>query len=162
MRNRRLVRAAAVFSGLALILAACGDDDDEASTEDTTSGAEETTTTAAPDDGGGGDGALAGMRGTTPLPETTPEVEAFQDRMLEADPALEDFNYGPEAYDAVLEELRDADGLLSMPTREWLAAEAFALTARYDTAIARWVAGVDQRRSLPSSPPESRGVAVIQ
>ena len=37
----------------------------------------------------------------------------------------------PESYDAVLEELRDADGLLSMPTREWLAAEAFAYTARY-------------------------------
>jgi phosphoribosylaminoimidazolecarboxamide formyltransferase/IMP cyclohydrolase len=27
-----------------------------------------------------------------------------------------------------------------MPTREWLAAEAFAYTARYDTAIARWFA----------------------
>ncbi len=46
----------------------------------------------------------------------------------------------PESYDAVLEELRDADGLLSMPTREWLAAEAFAYTARYDTAISRWFA----------------------
>src|SRR5205823_9401356 len=46
----------------------------------------------------------------------------------------------PESYDAVLEELRAADGVLSMPTREHLAAEAFALTARYDTAIARWFA----------------------
>jgi phosphoribosylaminoimidazolecarboxamide formyltransferase/IMP cyclohydrolase len=46
----------------------------------------------------------------------------------------------PESYDAVLEELRSADGVLSMPTREHLAAEAFALTARYDTAIARWFA----------------------
>ena len=46
----------------------------------------------------------------------------------------------PESYDAVLEELRDSDGLLSMPTREWLAAEAFAYTARYDTAISRWFA----------------------
>jgi phosphoribosylaminoimidazolecarboxamide formyltransferase/IMP cyclohydrolase len=44
----------------------------------------------------------------------------------------------PESYDAVLEELRDAGGTLSMPTRESLAAEAFAYTARYDTAIARW------------------------
>jgi ABC-type branched-subunit amino acid transport system substrate-binding protein len=104
MRNRRLVRAAAVFSGLALILAACGDDDEgETSTESTeaASGAEETTTTAA-EDGGGGGGELAGMRGTTPLPETTPEVEAFQARMLEVDPALEDFNYGPESYDAAI------------------------------------------------------------
>src|SRR3954471_4341663 len=44
----------------------------------------------------------------------------------------------PESYDAVLEELRASDGVLSMPTREHLAGEAFALTARYDTAIARW------------------------
>jgi phosphoribosylaminoimidazolecarboxamide formyltransferase/IMP cyclohydrolase len=46
----------------------------------------------------------------------------------------------PESYDAVLEELRSSDGILSMATRESLAAEAFALTARYDTAIARWFA----------------------
>ena len=46
----------------------------------------------------------------------------------------------PRAYDAVLEELRETDGMLSLPTRESLAAEAFAYTARYDTAIARWFA----------------------
>jgi phosphoribosylaminoimidazolecarboxamide formyltransferase/IMP cyclohydrolase len=28
--------------------------------------------------------------------------------------------------------------MLSLPTREWLAAEAFSYTARYDTAISRW------------------------
>ncbi len=44
----------------------------------------------------------------------------------------------PESYDAVLMELEESDGQLSMPTREALAADAFALTARYDTAIARW------------------------
>jgi len=44
----------------------------------------------------------------------------------------------PESYDAVLAELREADRRLSLPTREMLAAEAFAYTARYDTAIARW------------------------
>jgi phosphoribosylaminoimidazolecarboxamide formyltransferase/IMP cyclohydrolase len=44
----------------------------------------------------------------------------------------------PESYDAVLEELRMADGLLSEQTREALAMEAFAYTARYDAAIARW------------------------
>jgi phosphoribosylaminoimidazolecarboxamide formyltransferase/IMP cyclohydrolase len=44
----------------------------------------------------------------------------------------------PASYDAVLDELREADGRLSMVTRESLAAEAFAYTARYDTAIARW------------------------
>jgi phosphoribosylaminoimidazolecarboxamide formyltransferase / IMP cyclohydrolase len=46
----------------------------------------------------------------------------------------------PESYDAILDELRGADCRLSMPTRESLAADAFATTARYDTAIARWFA----------------------
>ncbi|MDQ3630891.1 MAG: bifunctional phosphoribosylaminoimidazolecarboxamide formyltransferase/IMP cyclohydrolase [Actinomycetota bacterium] len=44
----------------------------------------------------------------------------------------------PESYDALLEELRDTGGTIAMPTREALAADAFALTARYDTAISRW------------------------
>ncbi|MGB0097249.1 MAG: bifunctional phosphoribosylaminoimidazolecarboxamide formyltransferase/IMP cyclohydrolase [Solirubrobacteraceae bacterium] len=44
----------------------------------------------------------------------------------------------PESYDAVLAELRESDRRLSASTRENLAAEAFAYTARYDTAIARW------------------------
>jgi phosphoribosylaminoimidazolecarboxamide formyltransferase / IMP cyclohydrolase len=44
----------------------------------------------------------------------------------------------PESYDAVLAELRESDRRLSPATREFLAAEAFAYTARYDTAIARW------------------------
>jgi phosphoribosylaminoimidazolecarboxamide formyltransferase / IMP cyclohydrolase len=46
----------------------------------------------------------------------------------------------PESYDAVLDELRSADATLSLPTREALAAEAFAYTARYDIAISRWFA----------------------
>ncbi len=45
----------------------------------------------------------------------------------------------PASYDAVLEELRASDRRLSLQTRESLAAEAFAYTARYDTAITRWV-----------------------
>jgi phosphoribosylaminoimidazolecarboxamide formyltransferase/IMP cyclohydrolase len=44
----------------------------------------------------------------------------------------------PESYDAVLAELRESDCRLSAQTREFLAAEAFSYTARYDTAIARW------------------------
>src|SRR5215217_7952076 len=44
----------------------------------------------------------------------------------------------PESYDAVLQELVDSSGRLSLGTREPLAAEAFSYTARYDTAIARW------------------------
>ena len=46
----------------------------------------------------------------------------------------------PESYDAVLEELSSSEGELSPQTRESLAAEAFAYTARYDTSIARWFA----------------------
>jgi len=44
----------------------------------------------------------------------------------------------PESYDAVLAELRESGCGLSPGTRENLAAEAFAYTARYDSAIARW------------------------
>jgi phosphoribosylaminoimidazolecarboxamide formyltransferase / IMP cyclohydrolase len=44
----------------------------------------------------------------------------------------------PESYDAVLDELRRSGGRLSSRTRETLAMEAFAYTARYDTAISRW------------------------
>ncbi|MDQ3587202.1 MAG: bifunctional phosphoribosylaminoimidazolecarboxamide formyltransferase/IMP cyclohydrolase [Actinomycetota bacterium] len=46
----------------------------------------------------------------------------------------------PESYDAVLEELRAAEGRLSERTRESLAMEAFSYTARYDASIARWFA----------------------
>src|SRR3954467_11253071 len=46
----------------------------------------------------------------------------------------------PESYDAVLDELRESDGLLSGRTRESLATEAFGYTARYDAAISRWFA----------------------
>src|ERR1700752_3923843 len=44
----------------------------------------------------------------------------------------------PASYDAILAELRESECRLSPGTRETLAAEAFAYTARYDTAIARW------------------------
>src|SRR5215211_5762388 len=43
-------------------------------------------------------------------------------------------------YAAVLDELRESGGRLSGRTRESLAMEAFAYTARYDTAISRWFA----------------------
>jgi phosphoribosylaminoimidazolecarboxamide formyltransferase/IMP cyclohydrolase len=46
----------------------------------------------------------------------------------------------PESYDAVLDELQASGGKLSVDTRRALAGEAYALTARYDTAIARWFA----------------------
>ena len=48
----------------------------------------------------------------------------------------------PERYPAVLEELR-ATGQLSLTTRRALAAEAFATTAAYEAAIARWFGDVE-------------------
>ncbi len=48
----------------------------------------------------------------------------------------------PERYDAILEELRE-HGELSLETRRSLAAEAFATTAAYETAIARWFQDVE-------------------
>src|SRR3989440_4727229 len=54
----------------------------------------------------------------------------------------------PVSYDAVLAELRESDRRLSPSTRESLAAEAFAYTARYDTAIARWFQ--ERREGSPS------------
>jgi phosphoribosylaminoimidazolecarboxamide formyltransferase / IMP cyclohydrolase len=44
----------------------------------------------------------------------------------------------PESYDAVIEELSESDGRISSRTRQTLALEAFAYTARYDSAISRW------------------------
>jgi phosphoribosylaminoimidazolecarboxamide formyltransferase/IMP cyclohydrolase len=46
----------------------------------------------------------------------------------------------PDDYQRVLDELRDAHGTLSLPTRKELAAKAFACTARYDAAISTWFA----------------------
>ena len=43
------------------------------------------------------------------------------------------------------------EGMLSLPTREWLAAEAFSYTARYDTAISRWFA--EKTEEFPQLPP---------
>jgi phosphoribosylaminoimidazolecarboxamide formyltransferase / IMP cyclohydrolase len=55
----------------------------------------------------------------------------------------------PADYDDVLAELRDADGRLSLDTRQRLTAKAFACTARYDAAIASWFA----QRTYEGFPP---------
>jgi phosphoribosylaminoimidazolecarboxamide formyltransferase/IMP cyclohydrolase len=49
----------------------------------------------------------------------------------------------PEQYDALLQELRDT-GALSFETRRALAADAFATTAAYEVAIARWFGDVER------------------
>ena len=48
----------------------------------------------------------------------------------------------PERYGSILAELREI-GEISLETRRALAAEAFALTAAYEAAIARWFADRD-------------------
>jgi phosphoribosylaminoimidazolecarboxamide formyltransferase/IMP cyclohydrolase len=59
----------------------------------------------------------------------------------------------PADYGGVLAELRESAGRLSLATRERLAGEAFALTARYDAAISTWFA---QRTHHESFPPHWR------
>src|SRR5262249_53415954 len=54
----------------------------------------------------------------------------------------------PASYDAVLQELKDSGGRLSLGTRESLAAEAFSYTARYDSAISRWF--VEKQDDFPT------------
>jgi len=49
----------------------------------------------------------------------------------------------PSQYAAVLEELRAGDGEVSAETRRRLAGKAFQLTARYDSAIANWMAELE-------------------
>lgn len=44
-------------------------------------------------------GSMEGIRGTLPAAELTSD---FQERLLETDPELIDFSYGPETYDAVI------------------------------------------------------------
>jgi phosphoribosylaminoimidazolecarboxamide formyltransferase / IMP cyclohydrolase len=86
--------------------------------------------------------AWAGRRGVTEH-EVLEHIDIGGPTMIRA--AAKNFGFTavvvkPESYDAVLQELREGDGKLSLPTRESLAAEAFAYTARYDTAISRWFA----------------------
>lgn len=45
------------------------------------------------------EGTLEGAKGTLP---GNPADDTFRDRMMEVDPDLEDFSYGPESYDAVV------------------------------------------------------------
>jgi phosphoribosylaminoimidazolecarboxamide formyltransferase/IMP cyclohydrolase len=82
----------------------------------------------------------AAMRGVTEH-EVIENVDIGGPTMIRA--AAKNFGFAavvtrPESYDAVLQELRDSGGRLSLATRENLATEAFSYTARYDTAIARW------------------------
>ena len=82
----------------------------------------------------------AGVRGVQER-EVIENIDIGGPTMIRA--AAKNYRYvapvvSPESYDAVLAELRESDRGLAPATRQNLAAEAFAYTARYDTAIARW------------------------
>ena len=109
MAKTTVRRVGTIVVGLSLFAAACGSD--EGGGADTTGAAgteapattEAAATSEAPDTtaaAAGGDtaGALAGMKGTTPLLELSQD---FKDKLLAIDPALQDFNYAAETYDAV-------------------------------------------------------------
>jgi phosphoribosylaminoimidazolecarboxamide formyltransferase/IMP cyclohydrolase len=66
----------------------------------------------------------------------------------------------PGQYAAVLAELRERDGVLCDATRARLAGEAFARTARYDAAIATYLAGRDGGTGFP--PAVAAGGILVQ
>ncbi|MDQ3733591.1 MAG: ABC transporter substrate-binding protein, partial [Actinomycetota bacterium] len=90
-------------------------------------------------------GSLANMRGTTPLTELSPD---FTDRLLEVDPALVDFNYAAETYDAVVlaalaaETARTNDATTFAPFVNGLTANGDKCTD-YATCLAIVAAGGD-------------------
>jgi hypothetical protein len=108
MRNGKSVRTVAVSGAALLALAACGGGDDGGGTS-AEGGSEEKQVNVYGTDGNVGDplgeefqeeGALEGMKGTTPLTDLSQE---FRDRLLEVDPNLGNtFNYAGESYDAVV------------------------------------------------------------
>ena len=67
----------------------------------------------------------------------------------------------PSQYGAVLDELTRTGGALSGATRDRLAREAFARTAEYDAAIARWLSGV-AGASEPQARPTAAGTGEPQ
>ncbi|MGD9702547.1 MAG: ABC transporter substrate-binding protein [Acidimicrobiia bacterium] len=118
MRKTRLRRVGAVVLGLSLVAAACGGDDDDESTgtdvettaaastettaapETTEAAAEETTTSAAAS--GDTEGALAGMKGTTPLVKLSDDfVAQLQETPTAKATPFTDPNYAGETYDAI-------------------------------------------------------------
>jgi ABC-type branched-subunit amino acid transport system substrate-binding protein len=124
MAKTTVRRVGALVVGLSLFAYACGSD--SGSSSDTTGApateapateapATEAPATEAPatEAPSGTAGALAGLKGTTPLTELS---QAFKDKLLAIDPTLKDFNYGAETYDtvtimALAAELAKTDGI---------------------------------------------------
>jgi hypothetical protein len=107
MRTRTTARSIAVTGVALLALTACGGGD-EGGDAGTNADSGEKQVNIYGSDGNMGnalgedfseEGELAGMRGTTPLTELSSD---FTDRLLEIDPALQDYNYAGETYDAIV------------------------------------------------------------
>ncbi len=78
-----------------------------------------------------------------PAPEVVENIDIGGPTMIRAaakNHAFAAVVVDPADYESVLAELRESGARLAMATRERLAAVAFAITARYDAAIARWFA----------------------
>ena len=111
MRTGTFARAVAVSGAVLLAATACGggsDSDDAAATSGGSGDSGSRQVNVYGTDGNMGNalgndfsepGALAGMRGTTPLTELSGD---FTDRLLEINPDLQDYNYAGESYDAVI------------------------------------------------------------
>lgn len=109
MRTRTTARGIAATGAALLALTACGGGSDDNGGGDNAGGdSGEKQINIYGTDGNMGNalgedfdenGALAGMKGTTPL---TDLGQDFKDRLLEIDPELQDYNYSAETYDAVV------------------------------------------------------------
>jgi ABC-type branched-subunit amino acid transport system substrate-binding protein len=109
MRITKAKSLAALAAGIALVAGACGSSKKTGSGATTvappaTTAAPAATTTAASTattaaTGGSKKGALEGFKGTTPLVELSDD---FKTKLKAIDPALKDFNYAAETYDAVV------------------------------------------------------------
>jgi hypothetical protein len=107
MRSGKSVRTIALSGAALLALAACGGTSENGGSSG--SGGDKKQINVYGTDGNVGDplgeqftdkGALAGLKGTTPLTDLSQE---FRDRLLKVDPNLGNtFNYGGESYDAVI------------------------------------------------------------
>ncbi|WP_369137753.1 ABC transporter substrate-binding protein [Modestobacter versicolor] len=110
MRTGTFARATALSGAALLALTACGGSDDSGDSGgggDSGASSEKQVNVYGTDGNMGNalgedfdeEGALAGMKGTTPLTELSGD---FTDRLLEVDPDLQDYNYSAESYDATM------------------------------------------------------------
>src|SRR4051812_49666137 len=107
MRTGTIARSIAVSGAALLAVAACGGGSNDNASIGSSSDSGEKQTNVYGTDGNMGNalgedftkqGSLAGMKGTLPL---TKLGDDFKKRLLTIDPALKDYNYAGESYDAV-------------------------------------------------------------